>query len=212
MHCVLYISYGSWLSYCKPRPPFWWDGKLSQVVKRQGWWMPQMKSRNWWRNHWVVMQSSSDWRRKWPVTPQEFVFYLWPGQSWGLEKLSWYSSTALGLEHIKDTEMKARIQGIATEMKNFDYFFGISLDLLILWHTDNLSRIMQRADMSAIEDQVVTGLTLSTWNPCGMNQMLALICFGKGSLLQRKIGMLTSLFTSASLGSPLPWWCVSTYL
>ena len=36
------------------------------------------------------------------------------------------------LEHVKDTEMKARIQGVATQTMKFDYFFGISLGLLIL--------------------------------------------------------------------------------
>lgn len=36
------------------------------------------------------------------------------------------------LEHVKDTEMKARIQGIASQMVKFDYFFGISLGLLLL--------------------------------------------------------------------------------
>ena len=47
------------------------------------------------------------------------------------------------LEHVKDTEMKARIQGVANQMMEFDCFFGISLGLLILRHTDNLSKAMQ---------------------------------------------------------------------
>ncbi len=58
--------------------------------------------------------------------------------------------------------MKARIQGVASQMMNFDYFFGISLGLLILRHTDNLSRTMQKVDMSAAEGQAVTGMTVST--------------------------------------------------
>ena len=36
------------------------------------------------------------------------------------------------LEHVKDTEMKARIQGVASQMVKFDYFFEISLGLLLL--------------------------------------------------------------------------------
>ena len=66
------------------------------------------------------------------------------------------------LERVKDTEMKARIQGVAAQMMKFDYFFGVSLGLLILRHTDNLSRTMQTADMSAAEGQDVTAMTVST--------------------------------------------------
>ena len=67
------------------------------------------------------------------------------------------------LEHdVKDTEMKARIQGVATQMMKFDYFFGISLGLLILQHTDNHSKAMQRADMSAAEGQDITAMTVTT--------------------------------------------------
>ena len=66
------------------------------------------------------------------------------------------------LEHVKDTEMKARIQGVAAQMKAFDFFFGVSLGFLLLQHSDNLSRTMQRADMSAAEGQEVVAMTLST--------------------------------------------------
>ena len=66
------------------------------------------------------------------------------------------------LETVRETEMKARIQGVAAQMKKFEFFFGVSLGLLILRHTDNLSRTMQRADMSAAEGQEVMCLTLST--------------------------------------------------
>ena len=66
------------------------------------------------------------------------------------------------LEGVKDTEMKARIQGVAAQMMKFDYFFGVSLGLMILRHTDNLSRMMQKADMSAAEGQVITAMTVST--------------------------------------------------
>ena len=65
------------------------------------------------------------------------------------------------MEHVKDTEMKARIQGVATQMMKFDYFIGILLGLLILRHTDNLSKAMQRADMSAAEGQDITAMTVT---------------------------------------------------
>lgn len=66
------------------------------------------------------------------------------------------------LEIVKDTEMKARIQGVADQMKKIDFFFGASLGFLLLQHSDNLSRTMQRADMSAAEGKEVVGMTLST--------------------------------------------------
>jgi hypothetical protein len=70
----------------------------------------------------------------------------------------WYES----LEIVRETVMKAWIQGVAAQMKKFDFYFGMSLSLLILRHTDNLSRTMQKVDMSAAEGQDVMCLTLST--------------------------------------------------
>ena len=66
------------------------------------------------------------------------------------------------LERVKDTELNARIQGVATQMMKFDYFFDVSLGLLILRHTDNVSRMLQKADMSTVEGQVITAMTVST--------------------------------------------------
>ena len=66
------------------------------------------------------------------------------------------------LERVKDTELKARIQGVAAQMMKFYDFFGVSLGLLILRHTDNLSRMLQKADMSATEGQVIAAMTVST--------------------------------------------------
>ena len=66
------------------------------------------------------------------------------------------------LQVVKDTEMKARIQGVSAQMKKFEFFFGVSLGLLILRHTDNLSRTVQKEDMSAAEGQEVVSLTLTT--------------------------------------------------
>lgn len=48
------------------------------------------------------------------------------------------------LEHVRETQMKARIQGIAAQMKKFNLFLGVSLGLLILYHTDNLARLCKR--------------------------------------------------------------------
>ena len=63
---------------------------------------------------------------------------------------------------VKDTQLKARIQGVAAQMIKFDYLFGISLGLLILRHTDNLSKTLQKIDMSATEGQNIALMALST--------------------------------------------------
>jgi len=66
------------------------------------------------------------------------------------------------LDVVKDSDMKARIQGVAAQMRKFEFLFGVSLGFLILRHTDNLSKTLQRADMSAAEGQEVVSLTLAT--------------------------------------------------
>ena len=66
------------------------------------------------------------------------------------------------LDVIKDSDMKARINGVASQMKGFDFFYGVSLGQLILRHSDNLSRTLQRADISAAEGQEVTRLIVTT--------------------------------------------------
>ena len=56
----------------------------------------------------------------------------------------------------------------------------MSLGVLILRHTDNLSRTMQRTDMSVIEGQEVMHLTLSTLkslrNDSGFDQKICASC------------------------------------
>ncbi len=53
------------------------------------------------------------------------------------------------IDSVKDTEMKARINGVASQTKTFGYYFGICLGHLILKHSDNLSRALQKSDISA---------------------------------------------------------------
>ena len=57
------------------------------------------------------------------------------------------------LEYVKETEMKARIHGVQSQMQQFDFFWGVTVGELILQHTDNLSRALQKADVSAAEGQ-----------------------------------------------------------
>ena len=65
------------------------------------------------------------------------------------------------LEFVKETEMKARIYGVQSQMQQFDFFFGVTLGELILRHTDNLSHTLQKADISAAEGQAIAGLMVN---------------------------------------------------
>ena len=47
----------------------------------------------------------------------------------------------------KDSETRARFVGISAQVKTFDYYFVVVAQL-ILSHTDNLSRTLQKADIS----------------------------------------------------------------
>ena len=62
---------------------------------------------------------------------------------------------------IRDTETIARIRGVASQMKSFNYFFGLVLGEILLRHTDNLSRTLQK-NISASEGQLVANMTRRT--------------------------------------------------
>lgn len=62
----------------------------------------------------------------------------------------------------KDTEMKARIQGVASQMQSFKFFFGLVLSELILRHTDKLSQTLQQPELSSVEGHSVAMLTVKT--------------------------------------------------
>ena len=56
---------------------------------------------------------------------------------------------------ISDTEMKVRIQGVASQMHNFKFLFGLILCEMILRHTDKLSRTLQQPTLSSVEGHEV---------------------------------------------------------
>ena len=55
------------------------------------------------------------------------------------------------LQTVKQPDIKARINGVKTQMEKFNFFFGIQLGERILKHTDNLSRTLQNRAYSAPE-------------------------------------------------------------
>ena len=66
------------------------------------------------------------------------------------------------LEAARDTETKARIIGVATQMRSFEFFFGAVLGEKILRHSDNLSQTLQSTTMSAVEGQKITSMVVNT--------------------------------------------------
>ena len=65
------------------------------------------------------------------------------------------------IDLIRDTETIARIRGVASQMKSFNYFFGLVLGEVLLRHTDNLSRTLEK-NISASEGQLVADMTQRT--------------------------------------------------
>ena len=53
-----------------------------------------------------------------------------------------------GLKEYKDTETKARIIGVQTQMNKFNCFFGVKLASLLLRHSNNLSTTLQSPRLS----------------------------------------------------------------
>ena len=65
------------------------------------------------------------------------------------------------LEYVKESEMRARILGVSDRMMKFDFFFGPILSETVLSHSDNLSRTLQKGDISASEGQGVAEMTVT---------------------------------------------------
>ena len=65
------------------------------------------------------------------------------------------------LEYVKESEMRARILGLSDRMMKFDFFFGAILGETVLSHSDNLSRTLQKGDISASEGQGVAEMTVT---------------------------------------------------
>ena len=57
-------------------------------------------------------------------------------------------------EVVKDTETIARIRGAEAQMVSFEFFYGLVLGEMLLRHTDNLSRTIQKEHTSACKTQI----------------------------------------------------------
>lgn len=62
----------------------------------------------------------------------------------------------------RDTETKARIGGVSAQMKTFDFLFGVVLGEMLLRHSDNLCKCLQKKSISAAEGQQVGRMVIDT--------------------------------------------------
>lgn len=69
----------------------------------------------------------------------------------------------------KDTEMRARTVGVASQMEKFD-FFGMELGRKCLSMVDNLSRSLQATRMSACEGQSIVKKTVQSLQLIGSDE------------------------------------------
>ena len=59
-----------------------------------------------------------------------------------------------------DTEMKARIHGVASPMQSYRFLFCLLLSEMILRHTDKLNQTLQQPKLSSVEAHGVAMLTV----------------------------------------------------
>ena len=67
-----------------------------------------------------------------------------------------------GVHETSNTEMKARILGVRSQMQSFNFLFCIVLSEMILRHTDKLSKTLQQPNLSSIEGHDIAMLTVKT--------------------------------------------------
>ena len=65
---------------------------------------------------------------------------------------------------VHESEVKARINGVAAIMKTFDFLFGLILAERILKHTDNLSTTMRTSSMSVVETRSISQTCITVFN------------------------------------------------
>ena len=64
------------------------------------------------------------------------------------------------LEERLDTDMRARIIGVKAQMESFQFFFGLNLGATLLIQTDNLSKTLQKTQLSSVEGQRFANLVI----------------------------------------------------
>ena len=78
------------------------------------------------------------------------------------------------LEERLDTEMWARIIGVKAQMESFQYFFGLNLGATLLIQTDNLSKTLQKTQLSSVEGQHCANLVIGAITSMRSDEMFDL--------------------------------------
>lgn len=79
-------------------------------------------------------------------------------ENWDVLRELWSQS----LETKLDPEVKSRITGVRYQMETFDFYFGVQLGNLVLRHSDNLSKTIQKPTLSAGDCQSLASLSIKT--------------------------------------------------
>lgn len=66
------------------------------------------------------------------------------------------------LEVAKDTDSKAKINGVSAQMKKFEFLFSTMLGEMLLRHCDNLAQTLQAKTISAAEGQKIGQMVIDT--------------------------------------------------
>lgn len=64
------------------------------------------------------------------------------------------------IDIVHDSDTVVRINGVASQMQSFDFFFGLVVGEILLRNTDNLSKTLQKKQISACDGQLVAEKSL----------------------------------------------------
>ena len=63
-----------------------------------------------------------------------------------------------------EPEIKGRIIGVKSQVNTFNYFYGVTMLQLVLRHSDNLSKTLQKFSLTSCQGKEIADLTLQTIN------------------------------------------------
>ena len=79
------------------------------------------------------------------------------------------------LDENLEPEIKSRIIGIKSQMITFDYFYGVTILQLVLRHSDNLSKTLQKFSLTSCLVKEIADLALQTINSLRSESELQLL-------------------------------------
>ena len=95
------------------------------------------------------------------------------------ELWSWSLETKL------DPEVKSCIIGVRYQMETFDYFFGVQLGNLVLRHSDNVSKTIQKPTLSAGDCQSLAKSSLKMMEKLRMDDSFDLFWINLNSKAEK---------------------------